>query len=382
MKNNSEIKIRKVQISDLKSLKYFFIKAYGKKTIFQNEQFLTHYFDAGLNNKSVFSNCLIGINENEEIVSHYGGLEYNLRINNDIKSMIWGVNAYTLPEYRGKGINSKIVEFINNNFQINGVIGFTSQTSLFYHKIGYNIFNFEKYTRHILVLNYEKTLEVCNYIKQDSKYLNEQNQSLRKILTGKYSDEVVELTTENIDNYDLNLHEEFSNITTTHRTKEFLKWRFLKTPFIKYKLFGVIYKKTIVAYITLREEILNPFCYKATRIIDLFGSVSAIKALLYKTVKESISKTNIYIDFSKFGSIYEMELQSFKFIKLKNDDCCILPQVTSPIENRPNGEFLGIFSKQYFEKINNLSVENVYFTRMDSDRDRLVNINQITDTRK
>jgi len=382
MKNNNEIKIRTAQISDLEALKKFFIKAYGEKTIFQNEHFLTHYFDASLNNKSVFSNCLIGINNNEEIVSHYGGLEYNLKINHKIRSMIWGVNAYTLSEYRGKSINSKIVEFITNNFEVNGVIGFTSQTSLFYQKIGYNIFNFEKFTRHILVLEYEKTIEVCNYIKQDSKYLNEQNQSLGEILNGKYLGEVVELTAENIETYTLNLDEDFFEITTTHRTTEFLKWRFFENPFIKYALYGVIDKGAVVAYIALREETLSPFSYKVTRIIDLFGRVDAIKTLLDKTVKEAVSQKHIYIDFSKFGSIYEIELNSFKFINLKNDDYCILPQVTSPIENRPNGEFLGILSKPFFEEIKSLSVENVYFTRVDSDRDRLANINQITKSKK
>jgi GNAT superfamily N-acetyltransferase len=70
--------------------------------------------------------------------------------------MIWGVSAYTLEEYRGKGVNSKIIEFITNNFEVNGVIGFTSQTSLFYQKLGYNIFNFEKFSRHILVLKLKK----------------------------------------------------------------------------------------------------------------------------------------------------------------------------------------------------------------------------------
>ena len=377
MKDNSEIIIRTVQVSDIKKLKNFFIKAYGKNTIFQNEQFLTHYFDAGLNNKSVFCNCLIGITENGEIVSHYGGLEYNLKINHKIHPMIWGVNAYTLPEYRGKGANSQIIDFITNNNEINGVIGFTSQTALFYQKLGYNIFKFEKYSRHVLILNSEKTLHVCNYIKQNNHYLIEQNQPVNEILKSSYPGEVIELTAENIENFNLNLDEDFSGIATTHRTKEFLKWRFFKNPFIKYTLYGLINDSSINAYIALREELLNPFSYKVTRIIDLFGKIDIIKALLYKTLKESVSKNHIYIDFSMFGSIYEMELKSFEFISLKNEHCCILPQVTSPIENRPNGEFLGILSKPFCEEIKNLSKENVYFTRMDSDRDRLANICQI-----
>lgn len=378
MKNTNEIIIRTAQISDLERLKKFFIKAYGEKTIFQNEDFLNHYFDASLNKKPVFSNCLIGINNKEEIISHYGGLEYNLKIKNKIYSMIWGVSAYTLQEYRGKGVNSKIVEFITSNFEVNGVIGFTSQTSLFYQKLGYNIFNFEKFTRHILVLENDKTKEVCKYINQDFNFLKKQIRSLGEMSNVKYLDKVVELTAENIDNYELSLEEDFPEITTTQRTKNFLKWRFFNNPFIKYTLYGVIDNGAIVAYIALRIETLIPFSYKVTRIIDIFGRVDAIKTLFSKTTNNALSLKHIYIDFSKFGCMYEKELNSFGFISLSNDGCCILPQVTSPIENRPNGEFLGILSKSFFEEINSLSNENVYFTRMDSDRDRIANINQIT----
>lgn len=226
-------------------------------------------------------------------------------------------------------------------------------------------------------MNHNKTLEVCNYIKQNNHYLVDQNQSIKKILKKKYSTEIIELTTENIENYNLNLYEEFSEITTTHRTKEFLKWRFLKNPLIKYSLYGIVDSNLLVAYVALREETLNPFTYKVNRIIDLFGKTSAIKALLYKTITESISKNHIYVDFSMFGLIYEMELNSFKFIKLENENYSIIPQVTSPIENRHNGEFIGVFSKSFCKEINNLSKKNVYFTRMDSDRDRVANINQI-----
>jgi len=381
MKNTNEIIIRTAQISDLERLKKFFIKAYGEKTIFQNEDFLNHYFDASLNNKPVFSNCLIGINSKEEIVSHYGGLEYKLIIKNKICSMIWGVSAYTLEEYRGKGVNSKIVEFIANNFEVNGVIGFTSQTSLFYQKLGYNIFNFEKFSRHILVLENEKTKEVCNYINQDFNFLKKQIKSLGEVSNVKYLDKVIELTAENIDNYELSLEKDFPEITTTQRTKDFLKWRFFKNPFIEYTLYGVIENGAIVAYIALRIETLIPFSYKVTRIIDLFGRVDAIKPLFSKTANNALSLKHIYIDFSKFGSMYEKEFNSFGFISLSNEGCCILPQVTSPIENRPNGEFLGILSKSFFEDINSLTFENVYFTRMDSDRDRIANINQITESK-
>ena len=91
---------------------------------------------------------------------------------------------------------------------------------------------------------------------------------LNEILKSSYPGEVIELTAENIENYNLNLDEDFTGISTTHRTKEFLKWRFLKSPFIKYSLYGLINDGSVIAYIALREEeILNPFSYKVNKVL-------------------------------------------------------------------------------------------------------------------
>jgi hypothetical protein len=245
----------------------------------------------------------------------------------------------------------------------------------FIKKIGYNVFNFEKFSRFVLVLNDEKTIEISEYINQNSQYLIENKKDINTTENLEIENKVIEITIDNIDNFSLNLEEEFSELTTTKRDKEFLKWRFLKNPFINYLLFGVVNENSIIAYIALREEELKPFNYKVNRIIDLFGKQNIIKTLLNKTLLNSLEKKHIYIDFSMFGSIYENELLSFNFLKLENENYTILPQVTSPIENRPNNEFLGIYSKEFSNEINKLTKANVYFTRMDSDRDRKALIN-------
>lgn len=291
--------------------------------------------------------------------------------------MIWGVSAYTFPEWRGKGFNSKIIDFIIQHNDINGVIGFTRETASFYQKLGYNIFYFNRFTRYILVLNYNKTLEVITFIKQNCDRFKELAQMQTKEKINADLGKVVELTKENIINYELNIDEDLTRITTTYRTKEFITWRFFENPYIKYRIYGYIKDEIILTYIALREENLEPLNYKVTRIIDLYGKTKGINTLLEKTIQESALKNHIYIDFSKFGTIYDKELASSTFIKLENEDCCILPQVTTPIENRTNGEFIGIQSKIHNKVIENLSKDNVYFTRMDSDRDRLARISQI-----
>src|SRR5690606_3552850 len=127
----------------------------------------------------------------------------------------------------------------------------------------------------------------------------------------------------------------------------------------------------ITSYIVIREETLEPTKFKVGRIIDLFGKSEEIINLLHHTVKDAISSGSIYLDFSMYGRLYENELLSAGFTKLKNDDACLLPMVSSPIENRPNHEFLVLQSKLYNDQIHKLSSESVYFTRIDGDRDRI-----------
>lgn len=375
MTDKKEITIRPAKHTDIENLKNFFIKAYGNQTIFQDGQFLEYYFRSIHSNKPTFINSLIGINEKEEIVSHYGGLDYSLIIKNKSHSLIWGVNAYTLPDYRGKGVNSKILDYFIKNNEINGVIGFTDSTASFYQKTGYNIFNYNKFNRYILILDHKKTLEVCNYINENSEKLFSQELIYNKKQVTSSFGEIVELTKNNIDKYKLNLDEDFSEITTTNRTKDFLMWRFFENPFIKYSVYGIVNDNSLNAYIAIREEKLNPLNYKVSRIIDLYGQKDLISTLLKKGYNESILKKHIYIDFSMFGSIYEPELKSFNFIHLENDECSILPQVSSPIEKRANFEFIGFISKTLNQELSSITKENVYFTRMDSDRDRLAKIN-------
>jgi hypothetical protein len=374
----NEITIRTAKFSDIESVKQFFIKAYGEKTIFQDELFLMHYFDSRKKNKSPMSECLIGINPKGEIVSHYGGLYCNLKLNNKIYTMIWGVSAYTLPKWRGRGVNSKFIDYITQNNEINGVIGFSQDTASFYQKIGYNLFNFDKLSRYVLILDYKKTLQVISYIKQNT---NRFDKLVQFQTNKKYSydfSSLVELTEEKICNYELNMEDDFAAIVTTHRSREFLIWRFFENPFIKYTVYGFVKNKKIIAYIAMREEELEPLNFKVNRIIDIYGKREGVKTLLHKSLIESVSKNHIYIDFSMFGTIYNKELISANFLKLENEDCSMLPQVTSPIENRQNREFLGIQSKAHSKAIENLHHDNVYFTRMDSDRDRLASISQIS----
>jgi len=374
MKNNSEIIVRTALTTDIENLKNFFIKAYGEQTIFQNEKFLLYYFDSHNEKLSPLSYSLIGINSHGEIVSHYGGLHYKLKLNKTIISMIWGVNAYTLPEWRGCGINSKIVTYIHENNEANAVIGMPFDAPFFYKKLGYNIFNKETLKRFVYVLD-SRIFDIVNLIGRNSEKAEELLKIKKSSSAHLKSENIVELTKYNFENFKFDLEVEI--IATTYRDIHFLNWRLFNNPYIEYKVFGYLENDKIVTYIAIREEILEPTKYKVSRIIDLFGKKNRIINLLNHIINKSSSDGSIYIDFSMYGKLYEKELFLAGFEKLENDEVCLLPMVSSPIENRPNHEFIVLQSKFHDDEIKNLSSENVYFTRIDGDRDRIARITQL-----
>lgn len=379
MNNQSEILIRLFEPSDLDKLIRFFIKAYGANTIFQDKNFLKYYFYSRDNQKSSENNsktaCVVGLDlKSGEIISHYGGLFYKLNLNDKIIPIIWGVNAYTLPQWRGQGINSKIVEYIHNSNAINAVIGMPFEAPFFYKKLGYNIFDKDTFTRYVYLLS-AKTFIIIESMKRNMEY-NKNLLILNKSHDFKFdSTKIVKITKNNIDKFGLDFN--ISSTTTTNRDYDFIRWRLLENPYINYDIFAYISESKIRSYIVLREETLQPHNFKVCRMIDLFGESIFINDLLSYCKYYAIQNEHIYIDFSAYGNLYKNELISSEFSVLENEDYCLLPQVTAPIENRPNHEFIVIQSKTYANEISKLSNKNTYFTRIDADRDRIANISQI-----
>ncbi|MBU3659206.1 MAG: GNAT family N-acetyltransferase [Flavobacteriales bacterium] len=374
MKNNRNIVIRTARTTDIENLKNFFIKAYAEQTIFQNDKFLLYYFDSRNDKLPPLSYSLIGINSDNEIVSHYGGLHYKLKLNKTIISVIWGVNAYTLPEWRGCGINSKIVNYIHENNEANAVIGMPFDAPFFYKKLGYNIFNKETLKRFVYGLD-SRIFDIVNLIGSDLEKA-EELLKVKKISSSHLNSEnIIELTKYNFENFNFDLDVDI--VATTFRDVNFLSWRLFNNPYINYKVYGYLKTNKIVSYIAIREEILEPTNYKVSRIIDLFGDKVGVINLLNHTINTSRANGSIYIDFSVYGNLYEKELLSAGFEKLENEEVTLLPMVSSPIEKRPNHEFLVVQSKLHNDEIQNLSSEQVYFTRIDGDRDRIARITQL-----
>ncbi|MCX6125490.1 MAG: hypothetical protein NTV34_12195 [Proteobacteria bacterium] len=375
-----DLEIREIEISDIAALSNFFKRAYGHDTAFQSPDFLKSYFSSRRIGSRSLTTSVVCIDANGDVNSHYGTIFFDALMCGISRPVSWGVNAFTLPEWRGKGINRKIVEMIQARNEINCVMGMTYETTKFYAGLGYNVFEFETHCRYAYVLDC-RTYDLIESFGQDAR-------TAKALIPFRAQDEtlnrpfhdVVRLTKANIDGFSLNLESTLTVDFTTNRTKDFIKWRLIYNPYIKYSVFAVLDGPAIVAYIALRAEQLMPTEFQAHRIVDVYGQKESVIKLLHYAIQESRAGRFIYLDFSKFGSLYDEEFLEAKFSRLDGDNYCLLPQVSSPMENRPNNEFVGIHSFPHRDAVAGLTKNNVYLTRIDGDRDRVATIQQVRST--
>lgn len=362
--------------TDLDNLKKFFIKAYGAKTVFQDPVFLKWYFGFSRFKKRSFMTSVIAVDNGNEIVAHYGELRYSLVLNNAPVSFAWGVNAYTLPEWRGLGINSAFVNDMISRHDVFGVVGFTPKTASFYRELEFNTFENKRFDRYVLNLD-EKTFDIVKIIGQDVV----KAKNLFKPVNFEFSNDnadVVEISGENINNFCLS--GQYPAAVATERNIDFLKWRFFNNPYVKYLCVAYVSGNEILTYAITRTERLHPTGFYSTRIIDLYGIKDYMPHVLREVVSRARGYGHIYIDFSSFGPAYQEVLTKHGFSFLQNEDAGLLPFVACPVENRLNNEYIGLFSEKYKDEISALTEEQVFFTRADSDRDRLNSIDQILES--
>lgn len=367
--------IRKFNVSDLERVIEFFKSAYGEKTVFGSKEFLKWYFSSINNDGRFMERCIIGLDSGGKVISHYGGLDYQLKIAGAVIPIIWGVNAYTLPEWRGKGINSTIVGMINRDYDINGVIGFTDSTAKFYNSINYNVFEYKKFDRYVHIIDQEKTYRIIDALNQDKNIISSKLAGIKHTDINLPGIDIIRLDKNSL--IDVEVDFEVDIYATTYRDRNFINRRVLNNPFVAYDVFGICKNNRLSSYIVIRKELLQPIGYHAYRIIDLFGAPGDCKELLGYSILEAKRQDCAYIEFSKFGSLFGTELIESGFLLLENDAAEVLPFCTSPVEFRKNNEHICFSSREFNDIINKMTKENVYFTRIDSDRDRLAKIDQV-----
>jgi len=369
-----EFDIRLARPEDLPALGMFMRQAYGAQTVFQSPDFLQWFLGRGTRADPDFHlEAQVAVTSDGRVVGHYGGLNYKLWLSGRLVSLVWGVNAYTLPDYRRFGIGKQLVDATASRFDVFGVIGFTPETAHFYDEIGFNIFKFHRFTRYIRTLS-EETYAICRLIGQDDAVL-------RRLLSADTAVPDVsnmplgvhQITAENWQSLTWNLPQ--PAFTTTQRDVTHLKWRFFSQTAMRYTVFVVQTDGRITGYAVVRKETVEPTVHQAARIVDLYGESAGMGSLLQGVIAFAQNCGCAYVDFSCFGLLYRTTLLEAGFAELTDNNFALLPQIGAT-ESRPNIEHIGLFSSKYGAEIAALRLEDVYFTRADSDRDRPARLDQ------
>ncbi len=364
--------VRHVRLDDVPKMPAFFREAYGEQSVFISEQFLKFYFGSPYMPVDLATSLLAECNETGKVVAFYGCRAYKLQLFGQIVSMSQNANAYTLKDWRRRGISGSMVDYVHNNNEGNLAIGMKPSTRDFYANDGYNAFDGNPMPRFVFNLN-EKTYEIIEHIGQD---LDMAYERIPIQSTAPISDSnIIQITPKNIDQFQADWYVDLKG--TTYRDMRWLKRRLVAHPFIKYDVYAYVSQGKIKAFVALREENLAPQNYKVHRIVDMYGVPAHIPALLRRAVYEGHKRGYIYIDFAKKGNIYDAQLAESNFTKLEGQDGALVPLVTAPIEKRNNHEFVCIQSKTHHATMHRLNLDNAYFTRVDCDRDRVGRLWQI-----
>ena len=350
--------VRPGTVGDLKALTTFFVKAYGPRTVFRDEAFLRWWLYEDGNDL----NNLLAVAPDGTISGHYGWMPTTLVGKGMSYAHAWGVNAFTLPEARGDGIGSALVQAFTRVRPTVGVLGFTDDVAAFYNANGFNMFGGELYCRHVLPLSHQirELLELVGTVDHpsaDDLLRPSRPRTTPRCETTQPSSWVDEPV------------ESLASYLTPLRSQRWLAWRYAADSRLRYTLYAHESAALGRALVAFRRIPLIPTQHCITKVVDLYGDVPAAIALLELVCSLAYEAGVLYADFWSFGGPYSDGLEDLGFRRYEGQEVTVLPALTDPVSCRPNTEHAGVF-EQSPGKVATLAPDDVYFTSALADRDR------------
>ena len=296
---------------------------------------------------------------NKDIVASYSFIKSEIQILGEKYPMRWGVNAATLPKFRKQGLGKDCYLNARNTDGVFGVYGFTKNVGGFYKDEGFNLFKFlgQKYVR-VINSDYIKFIE---YWK--SNFLNHKDKN--NFLFFDEHNFYDELSNKKIlEKLSLN------DLNTSVRDEGFLKWKFNNFQTDNYERYK-INTENKTSHIIIKRVRLAPTHYFATRIIDVYGEMKDLKTLFKSILEKCRERGDIYIDYCCIGDVYEALFEYFSFHELSYEENNSFPELVNPLALKENQYRIAFFSDKIQERVHMMNHENSYFTRLDSDRERI-----------
>jgi len=347
--------VRLITNNDKTKLDEFYNEAYGKNHILHNS--LHHDWQFKDNPYNNLKTKSIVVAENElKIVSHMGLIPTPIKIYDEIVIGVWHCSYFTLEEFRGIGLGTKMVQLSNSLFDCIGGLGNSDASNSIHVKNGGKDYG-----------NINRFIKI--FLKEN----------LQKFITKKISNIPINFEIDkSLDFYEISkLDDSFEDFwnnvktqfpITVNRTNKYLKWRYLDHPLINYKLMILVKNKKILGYAVLRFEDSNEDL-KAGRIIDFISYKNFEKDLLQNIINHLKNKVD-FVDFYCSGSFYRKTFESLGFFN-NFENKFKIPTVFNPLNYERSSINLHFKYKNYpISNSKYYEYENLFFVKSDSDQDR------------
>jgi RimJ/RimL family protein N-acetyltransferase len=237
--------------------------------------------------------------DNGKIVGHYGGINVNLKVGNDIIKVPILLNSMTHPDYRHNGImltlrKNALAELAKNGMPI--TFGFPNEASLkINQKLGYyHLTTMRKFVR---IFNWENTLRTQVSNKLFLKLCAAAGNALNKLrIRDSEISNIKGLTITQVSEFDERVNKFWAKVSKQFpimvmRSKDYLNWRYATVPDINYSIYVADVAGVILGYIVLRA--FQEKDKKAALIFDLLAESEEVAKCLLSTTSKHCQKDGV-----------------------------------------------------------------------------------------
>ena len=342
--------------NEYEKLREFYKKAYGKTHILNDSTHTEWQFQK--NPFNTIDGFSLVVDENDsKIIAHLGFIPVQLKFLDSIKAALWHVSLYTLENFRGSGLGTKMIKLSNCYGELSMVLSGSDGTKKIYENLGGK--DLGNLNRYIAILNKKR---INDFTAKNLEKNEIKNFSIKK--------EQIQRTQTLDDDYD-----DFWNTVkerfpiTVNRTKEYLEWRYLNHPLIDYHFLSLKDENKLKGFAVIRFENSNNDL-KAARLVDLVCYEDYDSIILKNIVNYCRDKSD-FLDFFCTGMFYKKALEEIGFFN--NTEAGIkIPAVFNPIDFSRREDINFFYNYHKEDKKNNIlnNKNNWFFVKADSDQDR------------
>lgn len=283
----------------------------------------------------------------DQIVGHFGFRDFFYKVGKSTRPVRFLMNISVLEPYRIRGVGALLAQRVFDTSAILVVSGYKAVANKLFRRLHPQWREMGNLSRYFCIL--------------DGSHKLLSGFSMTKIISDNFSpptavnenfslEELAELWPKIRDRYRVSVE----------RTMEYLDWRFISNPSLKYSFIVVRKKGVVSGYLVFRFEESDGF--KMGRIIDLVSAKEAECELLSLFIGSCKKAGVVVADFMFSGKESCDSLEQAGFFNVAGTDFDRFPILLSPISRKKfNINIAGTMS---------IGLDQCYFTKADGDQDR------------